>query len=86
MSTYAHLWILFTGKLKNNQCESCKLNEDEQNKKTKKKQPKKNQKKTRARQNSNVLTVLSDEKLNINKWKKIEEIYNAHLRSLAPIY
>lgn len=40
MSTYAHLWILFTGKLKNNQCESCKLNEDEQNKKThKKKKP-----------------------------------------------
>ena len=66
-------------KLKNNQCESCKLNEDEQNKKKK-------QKKNRARQNSNVLTVLSDEKLNINKWKKIEEIDNAHLRSLAPIY
>lgn len=47
---------------------------------------KQNKKKNRARQNSNVLTVLSDEKLNINKWKKIEEIDNAHLRSLAPIY
>ena len=30
-------------------------------------------KKDRARQNSDVLTVLSDEKLNINIWKKIEE-------------
>ena len=40
MSMYAHLWILFTGKLKNNQCESCKLNEDEQNKKNKKQKKK----------------------------------------------
>lgn len=41
MSMYAHLWILFTGKLKNNQCESCKLNEDEQNKKNPKNQQQK---------------------------------------------
>ena len=72
MSTYAHLWISFTGKLKNNQCENSKLNE--------------NEKKTEQDKIQMYSLFLVMKNSNINKWKKIEEKDNAHLRSLAPIY